>query len=82
MTLDDPPYIGQNYWTRLAYSPGRPVLHLHVCGICFEQVPCEMECFIEPDLGVNHEGHPYGHHDCSSPECQEANDSLVKEAYG
>ena len=81
--MDDPDqFIGTNYWTRLTHEPGKPVRHLHVCGICFEQVLCEMECWIEPDLGVNHEGHPYGNHDCCSPACREANDDYVKAALG
>lgn len=44
--------------------------HVHPCPICYEHVPCEYRCSIEPDLTLD-DGTLSGAH-CVCPACHES----------
>lgn len=79
--LDLPPYIGSNYWLRLAYTPGMPPRHVHTCPACHERYECGYGCTLEPDLECD-DGTPSGAYCCCSKSCAAGQDELIYEALG
>lgn len=43
--------------------------HVHTCPLCYEHVPCEQRCSVEPDLTLD-DGTLRGAH-CECSECSE-----------
>lgn len=37
--------------------------HVHSCPQCYERIPCDDDCTIEPDMGTTKAGVPFGSHD-------------------
>lgn len=80
--LEEPDrYIGQNYWNRLAYEPGKPIRHVHSCPCCYTHAVCYGECTLEPDLEQD-DGTPSGAHFPCSVTCARELNEWLYEAYG
>ena len=80
--LEEPrEYIGRNYWTRLTYTVGGHVRHVHSCPICHGEFFCAYKCTLEPDLECD-DGTPKGATVCCSRECARENDEILDEAIG
>lgn len=81
-TLEEPrEYIGRNYWTRLAYTPGCHIPHVHSCPVCHDEYACHYRCTLEPDLECS-DGTPRGAHCCCSQACARDNDEILEEVLG